>query len=74
MKKSMASRGTANANTLNWNDLRMVKAQQGGHWSRSRVDVRKGIQGPGRGVIADHVGAVGQGEEFVLIVFKYVIT
>ena len=55
--------------TLGW-----VKAQQGGHWSRSRVDVRKGIQVPGRGVIADHVGAVGQGEEFVLIVFKYVIT
>lgn len=65
---------TANANTRNWNDLRMFKAQRGGHWSWSRVDLRKGIQVPGRGVVTDNVRALGQGEEFILIVFKYVIT
>ena len=38
------------------------------------MDARKGIQVPGRGVVMDHVVAVGQGEEFILIVFKYVTT
>ena len=38
------------------------------------MDARKGIQVPGRGVVTDHVVAVGQGEEFILIVFKYVTT
>lgn len=65
---------TANANTLNWNDLRMFKAQQGGHWSWSRWMRGRGYRCLVEGVIADHVGAMGQGEEFVLLVLKYVIT
>ena len=50
------------------------RKRQGGHWSWSRWMRGRGYRCLVEGVIADHVGAMGQGEEFVLVVLKYVIT